>query len=203
MQKTEAAAAQSPKFQSTLNALVAHPTRVKAYCILAERTTSPVEIAAQIGKPVGHVGYHVRKLHQFGLIELVEERPIRGAVEHFYRAITRPFQSQEDMETANDEDNEFLAKQTIQLHMADISRSVDSGVINRRPDRWLLRLPFDDMDAEGFDEMNKLFEGVYEEMLLIGGRAAMRKELDADHESFPAAASAMFFELPKGDLRPE
>src|SRR5882757_4320116 len=76
--------------ETTLAAIVAHPTRVRCFMILAERTASPVEIAQQIGKDVGHVGYHVRKLQQLDLIELVDERPVRGAVEHFYRAIERP-----------------------------------------------------------------------------------------------------------------
>ncbi|HET9186146.1 MAG TPA: winged helix-turn-helix domain-containing protein, partial [Solirubrobacterales bacterium] len=76
--------------EATLAAIVAHPTRARCFSILAERTASPVEIAQEIGKDVGHVGYHVRKLQEMNLIELVDERPVRGAVEHFYRAIERP-----------------------------------------------------------------------------------------------------------------
>ena len=82
--------------ETTLAAIVAHPTRARAFSILAERTASPVEIAQEIGKDVGHVGYHVRKLQQLNLIELVDERPVRGAVEHFYRAIARPIFDEEE-----------------------------------------------------------------------------------------------------------
>src|SRR3979409_1457386 len=84
------AKAAAASMETTLAAIVAHPTRARAFSILAERTASPVEIAQEIGKDVGHVGYHVRKLLQLDLIELVDERPVRGAVEHFYRAIARP-----------------------------------------------------------------------------------------------------------------
>src|SRR6201996_6060183 len=80
----------APSMEMTLASIVAHPTRARAFTILTERTASPVEIAQEIGKDVGHVGYHVRKLQQLNLIELVDERPVRGAVEHFYRAIERP-----------------------------------------------------------------------------------------------------------------
>src|SRR6201992_1839652 len=76
--------------ETTLASIVAHPTRARAFTILNERIASPVEIAQDIGKDVGHVGYHVRKLLQLDLVELVDERPVRGAVEHFYRAIERP-----------------------------------------------------------------------------------------------------------------
>ena len=86
----------TPRMETTLAAIVAHPTRARAFTILNERTASPVEIAQEIGKDVGHVGYHVRKLLQLGLIELVDERPVRGAVEHFYRAMERAMVSEED-----------------------------------------------------------------------------------------------------------
>src|SRR4029077_2092314 len=82
--------------ETTLAAIVAHPTRARCFVILTERTASPVEIAQEIGKDVGHVGYHVRKLLQLNLIELVDERPVRGAVEHFYRAIERAVVSERE-----------------------------------------------------------------------------------------------------------
>src|ERR1700761_699909 len=82
--------------ETTLAAIVAHPTRARCFVILTERTASPVEIAQEIGKDVGHVGYHVRKLLQLGLIELVDERPVRGAVEHFYRSMERAMVTEEE-----------------------------------------------------------------------------------------------------------
>jgi hypothetical protein len=185
-----------PKFESTLGALLAHPTRVQAFCILAERTASPVEIAHEIRKNVSHVGYHVNKLVQIGHAELVDTRPVRGAVEHFYKATQRPFATQGDLEKMSDEDREFLTRYTLQLHMVDVTRSVDAGTFDKRPDRWLLRLPFDEMDGEGFEEMGEIFGRLYEEMLLVKGRAQMRKELDPNLETFPASAAAMFFETP-------
>jgi DNA-binding transcriptional ArsR family regulator len=199
MQKTEAVpVSKRPKFESTLRALLAHPTRVQAYCILAERTASPVEIAHELKKDVSHVGYHVRKLLEIGQIEEVRTRPVRGAVEHFYRAIKRPFASEEDVAAMTDEERDFLTRHTLQLHLVDVSQSVDSGTFDSRPSRWLLRLPFDEMDDEGFDELGELFSRAYEEMLLIKGRASIRAEIEPDHETFPATATAMFFERPPG-----
>src|ERR1700753_2478673 len=90
------AKAPSTSMETTLAAIVAHPTRARCFVILAEREASPVEIAQEIGKDVGHVGYHVRKLQQLNLIELTNERPVRGAVEHFYRAIERPMISADE-----------------------------------------------------------------------------------------------------------
>ena len=46
-----AAVKTSQSIQTTLAAVVAHPTRVKCLSILAERTASPAEIAKEIGFP--------------------------------------------------------------------------------------------------------------------------------------------------------
>jgi DNA-binding transcriptional ArsR family regulator len=199
VRKVEAAAATTqaaPKFESTIHALLAHPTRIKAFCILAERVASPAEIGREIGRDSSHVGYHVSKLVEIGHAELVDTRPVRGALEHFYRATERPFASKEDSEAMSEEEREFLTRHTLQLHLVDVARAVDAGTFDNRLSRWLLRLPFDDMDERGFEELGELFARMYEQMLLIKGRASIRKEIEPDLESFPAMATTMFFERP-------
>src|ERR1044072_8530230 len=75
---------------STLGASVAHPLRSRCLTILAGRTASPNELAIELQEDVGNVSYHVKQLLKMEAIELVSERPVRGAVEHFYRAVKRP-----------------------------------------------------------------------------------------------------------------
>jgi DNA-binding transcriptional ArsR family regulator len=58
--------------------------------MLAERRASPTELADTLGISIGKVSYHVRTLFNLGVIELVETRPVRGAVEHFYKAPRPP-----------------------------------------------------------------------------------------------------------------
>jgi hypothetical protein len=41
--------------------------------------------------PLGNVSYHARVLARLGCIELVDTVQRRGALEHYYRAIMRPF----------------------------------------------------------------------------------------------------------------
>jgi len=60
--------------------------RVRALAIFQERAASPSELAQELGQPLGNVSYHVRLLHELGLIELVSTTPRRGALEHHYRA---------------------------------------------------------------------------------------------------------------------
>lgn len=64
-----------------------HPTRVRILAILRDRElASPVELSAELGVPLGTIGYHVRRLETLGFIELAKRTQRRGAVEHHYRA---------------------------------------------------------------------------------------------------------------------
>jgi DNA-binding transcriptional ArsR family regulator len=74
---------------------MSHPLRVRILALLDERTASPVELAGWLGATLGTVSYHVRTLQRMGLIELVRQTRVRGAVEHHYRSTTRPRVSDE------------------------------------------------------------------------------------------------------------
>ena len=63
---------------------MSHPLRVRILAMLDERTASPVELAGWLGASLGTVAYHVRTLERIGLVELVSETRVRGAVEHHY-----------------------------------------------------------------------------------------------------------------------
>jgi DNA-binding transcriptional ArsR family regulator len=69
---------------------MSHPLRVRILAMLDERTASPVELAGWLGSSLGTVAYHVRTLERMGLVELVHETRVRGAVEHHYRSCGRP-----------------------------------------------------------------------------------------------------------------
>ncbi|MFL5898693.1 MAG: helix-turn-helix domain-containing protein [Solirubrobacterales bacterium] len=67
-----------------------HPLRARILRTLVERgVMSPAELTRALGADLSDVSYHVRRLEELECAELVETRPVRGAVEHFYRAIER------------------------------------------------------------------------------------------------------------------
>ena len=74
---------------------LSHPLRVRILALLQERTASPRELAEWLDSTLGTVSYHVRTLHDFGLIELVRTSQVRGAIAHHYRAKVRPRVSDE------------------------------------------------------------------------------------------------------------
>jgi DNA-binding transcriptional ArsR family regulator len=74
---------------------LSHPLRVRILAMLQERTASPSQLSEWLGATLGTTAYHVRSLHQLGLIELADETRVRGAIEHHYRAGKRPMVSEE------------------------------------------------------------------------------------------------------------
>jgi DNA-binding transcriptional ArsR family regulator len=185
--------------ETTLAAIVAHPTRARCFVILAERTASPVEIAQEIGKDVGHVGYHVRKLQEMNLIELVDERPVRGAVEHFYRAIARPMVNEAELAEQSIEEREPFTRYILQLHIADIARAMDEHTFDARPNRWILRTPML-VDEEGFEELSALHAELYERTMDIQARSDERRT-GTDDEGISTMSATMFFETPGRERR--
>jgi hypothetical protein len=66
----------------------AHPLRVSILEILGidgGRVLSPNDLSHELQIPLSNTNYHVTELAKAGLIELVRQRPVRGATEHFYR----------------------------------------------------------------------------------------------------------------------
>jgi DNA-binding transcriptional ArsR family regulator len=69
---------------------LAHPLRIRILAMLEEQPASPVQLTQKLDATLGTVAYHVRTLHQLGLVELVDTRQRRGATEHYYRAREHP-----------------------------------------------------------------------------------------------------------------
>lgn len=68
--------------------LLRHPLRRCLWRLYVEegQGLSPKELADFTKQPLVNVAFHVRALRDHGAVELVRERPARGAVEHFYAA---------------------------------------------------------------------------------------------------------------------
>jgi DNA-binding transcriptional ArsR family regulator len=64
-----------------------HPLRREILrTMIGRRKISPREVADVLRDPLSNVSYHVRVLVECGVIELVDEAPVRGSIQHFYRA---------------------------------------------------------------------------------------------------------------------
>jgi biotin operon repressor len=68
---------------------MANSMRIQILTILNERANSSTRMAKELGVEFNEVNYEVEALRKMGRIEVVEEVKRRGAVEVFYRAVSR------------------------------------------------------------------------------------------------------------------
>lgn len=64
-----------------------HPLRVSIMEVLnldGGRTLSPKDLSVELQTSLSTVNYHVTALKLGRLVEVVDERQVRGAIEHFY-----------------------------------------------------------------------------------------------------------------------
>ncbi len=128
--------------------IVSHPIRARCWYALAERTLSPKELADELKEPLSDVSYHVRVLRDHGVIELVEETQIRGAVRHRYKAIRLPLHTKAEIESMGTDTAAANATRVTQLSFADVTQSLDSGKRAERPEHITVRSPMN-LDEEG------------------------------------------------------
>ena len=64
--------------------LVAHPLRLRLLSLLTGRAMSAAEAARELGETQANISYHIRRLADGGLLELVDEVVVRGGVAKRY-----------------------------------------------------------------------------------------------------------------------
>lgn len=74
---------------SYLRAL-AHPLRLRLLSLLTGAPMSAAEVARELDLAHAAVSYHLRQLLAVGLVEVVEERSVRGGKERRYRPTAHP-----------------------------------------------------------------------------------------------------------------
>lgn len=159
--------------ESVVAKALKHWLRVEILAILDNRVASPSELAEELNHPLGNVAYHVKQLVKFKCAELVETRQVRGATEHFYRAIRRPYFHDKDWEFLPVTARQSISSSIIQMVGRDAAHSLDAGAFDRREDRHLSRTPLV-LDEQGWKQMNLMLNELVERGLDLQAEAAQR-----------------------------
>lgn len=179
----------------TLARVVAHPLRIEALSILSERAASPKELGAALGTPVGNISYHVRELERIGMIELVEEKARRGAVEHFYRAIHRPVPDNPEWEGMSRAEREVISAWIVKLMLTDAAKALRAGTFDSRGDRHLSRTEAR-VDEQGWEELVEIQDEALRNMQAAQARCAKRLAGVEGAETINVVTGNTCFELP-------
>lgn len=174
---------------------MSHPLRAAILRVLNERTASPAELARELDDHLHNVSYHTKRLEQLGCIELVKERQVRGAVEHFYRATTRALVDTSEWESLDPVIKEDIVGQIMQAVLDDFTASAKAKVIGADKDFWFTRTPLV-LDEEGLEEAKAAQKRAFEELQEVEARSAERL-LKAKQQGMPVASAQAVFKMPE------
>jgi DNA-binding transcriptional ArsR family regulator len=173
---------------------IGHPLRLRLLTIFNERVASPSDLAAELGEPIGNVSYHTRILARLGCVELVKTKQVRGAVEHYYRAVVRPVFSDDDWAELPLSIRKSLAGAVLTEIADDMSASATEGGFDR--DEVHLSRTVVTLDQRGWQELNELLQELGDQALEIQAQSAARLQSDGAQDSDSAALVLMLFEPP-------
>jgi DNA-binding transcriptional ArsR family regulator len=165
-----------------------HPLRVKlVYAWAPGRVASPSELAEEIGEPLEQVGYHVRRLAEWGCLEFVEDRDVGGVVEHFYRVAERPYYDDEAWEALTPAERAIALRGFLSDILADIAGTEVDGALDARLEAHISRSPLE-LDDRGWKELDALLWALLDHGHEVGAAAAGR--VASGESSYPEFASA-------------
>jgi DNA-binding transcriptional ArsR family regulator len=153
---------------------------------------SPSELAKEIGASLATVSYHMRKLAELELIELVRTTPRRGATEHHYRALGYTYFRDETLSDLP----RALRDSLVQSWWTRLVDDVAAGLATHgwdRPEAQGLRASLK-LDKEAWRELSEEIDALYRRALELEAESKLR------HTETPAGISAvvalLLFERP-------
>jgi DNA-binding transcriptional ArsR family regulator len=177
---------------------LSHPMRARILRILNERVASPNEIAETIDERLPNVSYHVRALLDLGCIELVDTAQRRGAIEHYYRAVVRPFFSDSDWKRIPRSGRQAISDTLLQVMWEDVSDAIEAGTFDSRPNRYLTHTPIV-VDEEGWSELADIMARALRDVEKVETQSARRLKRSKE-AGVPTKVVLMQFESPpEGD----
>lgn len=179
---------------STVAAATSHWIKVRCLTRMAERPTSPVDIGRELGVEASLVSYHVRVLEDLNLVELVGARPVRGAVEHFYRTVSLTEVTEEEYTALPHEARKVWIEAALSLYVADLMHSIETETVLAQTDCEISRTPMR-VDQRGWEDIREIFIEAQERVMTVKSEAETRVARD-DLPSMPIMSFFSLFEMP-------
>ena len=126
-----ATASKPHELDSNIVKALSHPLRMRILTRLNEGVASPNEMAKEFEESLPLVSYHVRILRELDCIELVRTTPRRGAIEHHYRALTRPFLDDDDWAQLPPSARKAVSNTVLSKVLGDVRDAVAAGHVRR------------------------------------------------------------------------
>lgn len=156
-----------------LHKALSHPLRREILIALeGERVASPTELATELGASLGTVSYHVKTLLDLDALELVRTQPVRGALEHFYKAKIRPTITPEDRRKLPASVRRSLAGQDVEQIWSRVAAAGDDGGLE--DPRTQMSWSSLELDEQGYEAVTKLLADAMARVAALQDEAAKR-----------------------------
>lgn len=174
---------------------MSHPLRARILRLLSDRDVmSPAQLSRELHAELSPVSYHVRALVKLECAEEVFTRPVRGALEHFYRATERSLIDADEFEHLDPVVAEDLVCQAIQRILDDFVDSRKAQMVGYDKHFHISRTPLI-LDPEGYEEGMQAVERCRIEMSKIESRSVQRRA-ESGAPGVSTAADFLFFKVP-------
>jgi DNA-binding transcriptional ArsR family regulator len=151
---------------------LAHPLRMSLLTLLNDKTASPSDLAQELGEPLANVSYHIHVLLDLDCIELVETKPVRGALEHYYRALQRPFFRDQDWVKLPASTRRSIFDSLLRQIATDVDGAAKGGGFDRA-DAHVSRTPLV-LDEKGWEEVSEILTDTLDRLVEAQADAAER-----------------------------
>jgi hypothetical protein len=185
-----------------------HPLRVRIVEAITEwGLLSPVEIRDRglcadmeevrnktPKQQLSMIAYHCRRLATAGILDLVAEKPVRGATEHFYRTNAEAYFSDEEWKELDIDERLAISRVVWQRFVAQVEIAMQDRSFDLRDDRWMAWRPLF-LDERGWKEMTLATAGFYAETEHIRHETEDRLK-DDNAKPIPATVGVFIFQSP-------
>jgi hypothetical protein len=176
-----------------------HPLRWQILEVLNRGVNSPREIAEELGAKLGDVGYHVRRLHELGVIELVRTEQRRGAIKHFYMANSRAILDNDQWGRLPQSVRRNIQGRTLDQIWSHVRRAIKLRGFDR-DDAHVSWTTFD-LDERGYADMVALTDETLERAMGIQAEVIDRRARDAVDGAVVKTELVQLHFLPDGEPR--
>jgi DNA-binding transcriptional ArsR family regulator len=176
---------------------LAHPLRARILNRLNERVASPNELSRELGEPLGNVSYHVKALLELRCVELVDTAQRRGAIEHYYRAITRARLDHGAFKKLPASVRGEISGMTVEEAIGDVAQAFKAGTFDARTDRHasFTRLS---LDEQAFGELAAAVGTLLERALELQSESAGRRKNGNASDEVLTSLTLLAYETPAG-----
>lgn len=130
-----------------LSKALAHEMRVNIMAVASWRKIAPSEYARETGESLGKVSYHFQRLVEYGVIELVDTKQVRGSLKHFYRGTRQAIFGGASWAELPKSVQDGVAGAALQDLMKVAVHSIESGAFSAHDESYLVWEPhtYDDL----------------------------------------------------------